>query len=246
MKKVLLSAILLASANAFGQDLEFGVGGGFSTNTVPDGNMVYKQDQSLMNYAGTMKLLYTTFNYWQFGIDAHVMEIAGKSSKVYQGVLTDSVGGDNRKIVYAKYGVTVCGVVNKAFHFYNKQTNKKSKSYLYLGAAVGYGSGRNDHMEYDASETYNAPDGGRGLVLGGQAGYVGNLSEKLGFNLDVAVRRMDLKYDAGAPQVFPLEDLHYSVVTVPVTFGIRYFFFRTDRDLVPRDPGARPMGRSSY
>ncbi|MCD6063866.1 MAG: hypothetical protein K0R82_1777 [Flavipsychrobacter sp.] len=35
MKKVLLAAIVLASANAFGQSLEVGVGGGFSTNTAP-------------------------------------------------------------------------------------------------------------------------------------------------------------------------------------------------------------------
>jgi hypothetical protein len=174
------------------------------------------------------------------------MEIAGKSSKRQLGVLTDSVGGDNRKLVYAKYGISICGVANKAFTFYNKQTNKWSKSYVYLGVAAGYGSARNNHIEYNAAETYKAPDGGRGLVIGGQAGYVGTLSEKFAFNLDIAVRHMDLKYDAGAPLVTPLKDLHYSVVTVPITFGLRYFLFRTDKDLIPRSGGVRPMGRSSY
>jgi hypothetical protein len=174
------------------------------------------------------------------------MEIAGKSSKAYLGVLTDSVGGDNKKIVYAKYGVSVCGVANKAFTFYNKQTNTRSKSYVYLGVALGYGAARNDHMEYNNAETYNGPDGGRGIVFGGQAGYVGNLSEKFAFNLDIAVRRMDFKYDAGAPLVVPFEDLHYNVVTVPITFGIRYFVFRTDRTVVPRSGGVRPLGRASY
>ncbi|MCD6063867.1 MAG: hypothetical protein K0R82_1778, partial [Flavipsychrobacter sp.] len=77
--------------------------------------MVYKQDQSLLNYAGTLKLVYTTHNYWQLGLDGHLMEIAGKSSKRQLGVLTDSVGGDNRKLVYAKYGISICGVANKAF-----------------------------------------------------------------------------------------------------------------------------------
>jgi hypothetical protein len=246
MKKVFLATILLCSINAFGQDLELGVGGGFSSNSAPDGNMVYIQDKSSMNYAGTLKVIYSTRNYWQFGLDGHVMEISGTSSKVWPGVLTDSVGGDNKKIVYAKYGVSVCGVVNKAFVFKNAKTNTHSKSYVYIGGAIGMGSARNDHLEYTNGETYNAPDGGRGLVLGAQAGYVGNLSEKFGFNLDIAMRHMDFKYDAGAPLVVPYEDLDYSLTTFPITVGIRYFVFRTDRTLVPRYDGSRPPGRSLY
>ena len=240
MKKVFLAAILLLSVDAFAQSLELGIGGGFSTNTGPDGNMPYKQEQSLTNYAGTLKILYTTYNNWQFGLDGHVMGIAGKTSKRYPGLFNDSVGGENKKLVYAKFGVTVCGVFNRAFFF------NQGKSYAYLGVAIGEGSARNDHIEYTNNETYNGPDGGRGLVLGGQAGVVAALSEKIGFNLDIAVRHMDLNYDAGAPLKFPLEDLHYSVVTVPITVGIRYFFFRVDKRLVPRYDRVRPKGRSLY
>lgn len=240
MKKVFLAAILLMSVNAFAQDLEIGIGGGLSTNTGPDGNMPYKQEQSLTNYAGTMKIMYTTFNYWQFGLDGHVMGIAGKTSKRYPGVFVDSVGGENQKLVYAKFAVSVCAVANKAFPF------NKGKSYGYVGVALGAGSARNDHLEYTNDETYNGPDGGRGLCLGGQAGVVVSLAEKIGFNLDIAVRKFNFKYDAPAPLATPIEDLHYSVLTVPITVGIRYYLFRTDRSLIPRYNHARPMGRASY
>ena len=247
MKKVLLAVLLLSSAGAYAQDLEFGVGGGFSTNTAPDGNMPYKQDQSLTNYAGTLKLVYTTRNFWQFGLDGHVMEIAGRSTKSYPGPFAgDTVGGDNRKIVYAKFGVSVCGVANKAFHSFNKETHQYGKSYLYAGVALGYGAARNDHIEYTSGESYNGPDGGRGIVFGGQAGYVANLSEKLGFNIEVALRRLDFKYDAGVPLLTPHQYLHYNVMVFPITVGLRYFIFRTDRTLVPRYDVVRPLGRSSY
>lgn len=243
MKKVFLAAILLSSVNVFGQDLELGVGGGFSTNTTPDGNILYKQDQTVINYAGTLKVIYTTRNYWQFGLDGHVMEISGKSSKKLPNPITgDSVGGDNKKIVYAKFGVSICAVANKAFVFKSTSPNK---SYVYLGVAIGGGSARNPQERHN-TESYKAPDGGRGLVLGGQVGYVGNLSEKMAFNLDIAIRHFNFKYDAGAPLTVPLEDLHYSVTAFPITVGLRYFVFRTNRMLVPRYDEVRPKGRSLY
>src|SRR5256884_9855747 len=57
MKKVafLISSFLLYNVNINAQSIELGIGGGISTNTSPTGNMMYKADQSLINYSGTLK-----------------------------------------------------------------------------------------------------------------------------------------------------------------------------------------------
>jgi hypothetical protein len=242
MKRVLLAALLLGCFSAQAQRVELGIGGGFSTNTAPQGNILYKSDQSLLNYAGTLKLVYTSATHWQIGGDAHIFELSGKSSKVYTGYKTPqpTVGGDNKKIIYAKYASTYCFTFNRAFFF------TEGKGYFYAGVAVGYSSGRNNPVDYTANESYNAPDGGQGIALGGQLGIVKDISETVAFNLDVAVRYMDLEYAADAPYVLPAEDLHYNLVAVPVTIGIRYYLFRAPWNVVPRSGPMRPIGRSMY
>lgn len=243
MKKVFLLTILsgaLMTANA--QSLEIGVGGGFSTNTAPSDNMVYKSDQSLINYALNLKVIHTTYSNWQIGFDAHVLELSGKTTKRFEGMpnpYLGYVGGDNKKLVYAKYAVSGCLVGNKAFMFNN------NRSYIYLGVAAGYASARNESHNYKPNEGYKAADGGRGPVIGGQVGYVASLSERVGLNLDVAVRNYHFSYDAGAPQVFnPPTDIKYSITAFPITVGIRYFISRGDANAVPRSAGLRPMGRA--
>jgi hypothetical protein len=242
MKRVLLAALMLGGFSVQAQRVELGVGGGFSTNTAPQGNILYKSDQSLMNYGATMKLMYTAASHWQFGVDAHLFELSGKSSQVYTGYKTPAptVGGDNKKIVYAKYASTWCFDINRAFFF------TEGKGYFYVGAAIGYANGRNNPIDYTSNESYNAPDGGHGLAFGGQLGIVKDLSEKVAFNFDVAVRHMDLEYRADAPWVVPAEDLKYSLVTFPVTIGIRYYLFRAPWNVVPRSGPIRPKGRAMY
>jgi hypothetical protein len=241
MKKVALLCLLGIglSAGASAQSFELGIGGGFSTNTSPSGNMKYQTDQSVINYAGTIKLLYTSASNFQIGLDGSLVELSGKSSKKYKHyVLPDSIGGDGKKLVYAKYAPAICLVGNKLLVI--------NKSSIYIGLAFGYGFARNQTDITKANESYKGADGGHGIVLGGQIGYVGRISDKLGLNIEVAVRSYNLKFDAPAPYVTPKEDLHYGIVSIPITFGIRYYFFRFEPNAVPRPYRVRPMGRSMY
>jgi hypothetical protein len=241
MKRFFIVCLLLQAFNSNAQSLELGLGGGFSINGAPSGgNMVYTTDESVVNYSGTMKLLYMNRSGWQFGLDGHVVELSGKSSKQYVSFYSqDSVGGDGKKFVYAKYAVSVAAVVNKMLPV--------GKDKFYVGLAIGYAGTRNNTQERRSNESYKAPDGGKGMVLGGQLGYIATLSEKIALNVDVAIRHYNLKYDeATAPLVVPTESLNYKILSVPVTFGIRYYFFKVNHDEVPRDYRVRPRGRSLY
>lgn len=241
MKRFFIVCLLLQAFNSSAQSLELGIGGGFSVNGSPSGgNMMYKTDQSVVNYAGTMKLLYTTPSGWQFGLDGHVLELSGKSSQRYPSFFTqDSIGGDGKKFVLAKYATSVAFDANKVLNV--------GKDRFYVGLALGYAGVRNNTQVRKANESYKGPDGGRGLVIGGQLGYVAMLSEKLALNVDVAVRHYNLKYDDNsAPLVVPEEKLNYKILAVPVTFGIRYYFFKVNQDMVPMTHRIRPRGRSLY
>lgn len=243
MKHILLAALLLGSFSVKAQRVELGIGGGFCTNTAPSGNLEYVSDQSLINYAGTLKLMYTSATSWQLGIDAHVFELSGKSSKAYTPYFRSpgaQVGGDNKKLVYSKFASTYAFVGNRAFYF------TEAKGYFYAGIAVGYASARNNPILHNNNESYNGPDGGRGLALGAQLGVVKDFSPKVAFNIDVAVRYMDLHYDAEAPLILPQEKLEYSLVAIPVTVGIRYYLFRAEYRAVPRSGPMRPVGRAMY
>ena len=241
MKRFLIVCLLLQAFNSNAQSLELGVGGGFSINGAPSGgNLIYKTDQSVANYALTMKLLYMTKSNWQFGFDAHMVELSGKSSKQYPSFYTqDSIGGDGKKFVYAKQAISVCFVGNKMFPVGNDK--------FYVGLAAGIGGSRNNTQVRKSNESYKAPDGGSGMVLGGQIGYIASLGEKLGLSVDVAIRHYSFTYDEGtAPFVLPEEKLKFGVLAVPVTIGLRYYFFKVDPYHVPRYNSGRPRGRSLY
>jgi hypothetical protein len=230
MKKLILFALLIG-VKAGAQEFEGRVGGGFSINGTPSGNMAYKGDQSLMNYSTNLQLLYTTKNNWMLGLEGHMLELASKSTKKYLGYingsyLLDSIGGDDKKMVYAKYAVSICGVVNKRFDF------NGGSSYFYVGGAIGYASARNNAHRYQSNESYKAPDGGRGLCYGAQLGFAANVTEKIGIYLEAAMRFYNFDYrDAGAPLVWKSPDnsgevLKYSINAFPVTFGIKYTFMK--------------------
>ncbi len=226
MKKLLLFAVLIGF-KAGAQEFEGGIGAGFSVNGQPSDNMQYKGDQSIMNYSTNMRLLYTTKNNWQIGLEGHMHELASKSSKKYLGYingsyLLDSVGGDDKKFVYAKNTVNVTVVVNKRFDF------GEGKSYAYIGAAVGMGFARNNAHSYNSNESYKGPDGGRGLCYGAQLGYAANVTSQIGIYLEAAFRYYNFDYkDAGAPLVWtPPAVLKYHIMAFPVSFGLRYTFMK--------------------
>lgn len=229
MKKLLLFAVLIGF-RAGAQEFEGRVGGGFSVNGTPSDNMVYKGDQSLMNYSSNLQLLYTTKNNWMLGLEGHMHELSSKSAKKYPGYingsyLLDSVGGDDKKFVYAKNMVSVCAVVNKRFDF------NEGASYVYIGGGIGYASARNNPHKYNSNESYKGPDGGQGLCYGAQLGFAASVSSNIGIYLEASYRHYNLDYkDAGAPLVWNPDGsgnvLKYSISAFPVTFGLKYTFMK--------------------
>ncbi|MCB0697009.1 MAG: hypothetical protein KDC07_06575 [Chitinophagaceae bacterium] len=222
MKRLVVLSMLLLAYNANAQKLSLAVGVGGAVNGAPTGNLIYKGDQTILNYATTAKLTRTTITNWQYGIVGHMHELSSKSSIKYPGfpnrhLLIDSIGGDGKKLVYAKYTVSACAFLNKNF-----QLNKKTS--IYLGVAAGWGFARNNSLYYAENESYNGPDGGDGMCLGGQLGINAYMNDYVAFFMDVSARYYNFKFDkeVEAPTVRPFETLEYSILAVPVTVGLSF------------------------
>lgn len=224
MKRLLVLSILLLTYNAQAQKVSLAGGVGGAVNGSPTDNMVYKIDQSLLNYAVMTKLSYTTVTNWQYGIVGHMHELSGKSTKKYPGfpnryLKVDSIGGDGKKLVYAKNTIAACLFLNKNFEL-------NGKTAIYLGLSAGYGFARNNSQYYQENETYKAADGGDGFCYGGQLGINSYLNDYASFFLDVSFRYYNFSYDAGAPLVFPVEKLNYSIWALPITVGMNFDLFK--------------------
>lgn len=220
MKRLLVLSMLLFASQVNAQKVSLAVGAGGCFNGQPNGNLMYKGDQTLLNYALRAALIYTTQTNWQYGIVGHMHEMSSKSTKKYPGfpnrhLVVDSVGGDGKKLLYSKYTVAATAVLNKNF-------NVGPTTSIYLGAAIGWGYARNNSLNYKENESYVAADGGNGLTYGGQLGINTRLAPKVNFFLDCSFRYYNLDYDAGAPNVFPPEDLKYSILAVPITIGLNF------------------------
>jgi hypothetical protein len=207
--------------------LEIGLGGGISENGTPQGNAYYLGDQMIPNYAVSVVVAnnFGAAGVWQAGLEAHVLELASTSSISYTGEDRPTVGGDSKKIVYSKITTDICAIGNRKF--------KISHNEFYVGVAVGLGIARNNN-HYTPDESYVAPDGGRGMVFGAQAGYTLNITQNFGLNIEVAPRYYCLAYDAEAPYfIKPHNNLYYNVWAYPVTFGFRIKLNRPSDDDVP-------------
>ncbi|MBA3828472.1 MAG: hypothetical protein H0X33_06010 [Taibaiella sp.] len=215
MKKLIVMIIALIPLTVNAQYWEFGLGGGVSQNGAPSSNMYYKADQSTINYAASTKLAYVFHYGFKVGLQANVSELSGTSSTTYTSIYGGTIGGDDKRFVYSKVTTALCLTVNKSFFI--------GRHELYLGAAAGWGVGRNSHSHTE-NESYIAPDGGNGFTYGGQIGYVFNLNDQWGLNIEVAPRMYTLKYDAEAPLIAPHEELNYTILAYPVTVGIHYRF----------------------
>lgn len=223
MKRLLVLSVMLLAYNAQAQKVTLGAGVGGAVNGSPTDNQVYKIDQTLLNYAVQAKLTYTTITNWQYGIVGHMHELSGKSTKRYKGfpnrhLRIDSVGGDGKKLVYARNTIASCLFLNKNF-------NLNKKTAIYLGVAAGWGFARNNSLYYQDNETYKGADGGDGLCYGGQLGINSYLNDYAAFFFDIAFRNYNFEFDAGAPTLRPAEKLAYSIWAVPVTVGINFDLF---------------------
>jgi hypothetical protein len=204
---------------SYSQNIEVAIAGGISTNGAPSGNMYYATDKPLINYATAAQILYNFGDNVQCGIEMHVLELSGASDKTYVGPYNTTIGGDNKRFVYAKPDISFCGVLNGRHNV--------GRGYIYGGMALGYGMAKNNPDKLNDNEAYRAPNNGNGLVWGAQAGWVVGITGKIGAYVEVAYRYMDLNYKSSAPKVDPQTDLHYHISALPMVIGIKYRLFNT-------------------
>lgn len=210
--------------------------GGVSINSNPTDNMVYKGDQVTLNHAATLSGVYNFHRSMDFGIEVRTAQLSRISDSSYYTYLKTTIGGDGKRFVYAKNAISVNAIFNGKLNM--------NRGYLYVGPAVGYAITRhNSSVLNTGTETYRAPDGGRGVVLGAQAGFVYGLGKIVGINIEAALRHHMLSYDAGAPDVVPYTDLKYNITSYGITTGLKFRILPKER-VQNAIPAMRGKGRS--
>jgi hypothetical protein len=215
MKHSIILTFLLLPFLATAQTYELGAGGGISLNGKPTNNLYFKGDKLTVNYASYLSLLKNMKDDVQMGIDIHMLELSRKSSVIYD-FEGRNIGGDNKRFVYAKYAFSIDAVLNKKYYI--------GKNYVYGGIAAGLSIARNNAHNLPDNVSYGAPDGGYGLSVGVQLGYVYNIDNRWALNAEVDARYYDFDYKAIAPIVRPFTNIHYRIVAYPLTIGVRYKF----------------------
>lgn len=217
--------------------IEIGVGAGLSINSSPSSNMVYKGNRTVWtNYSGVLSTVYNFHRSMAIGVEARGMELSRRSDGVYPTYLRTTIGGDNRKFVYSKALLSVGATFNGRYSTY--------KGYFYGGGAAGFAASRHDSKDIKTDkESYRAPNGGNGLMLGVQAGYTHGLTSVIGLNVEGALRNYTLSYDATAPEVRPYTNLRYNITAYTITVGFKFRImpkYRAQNNI----PAMRGKGRS--
>lgn len=224
MNKLLLTISLVAVCYAsHAQAIELGLNGGVSTNGNPTDNMVYKGDVYTYNYVGMVDLMVNFNDYFQLGIEARVSELSRKSDSVYLSPYKLPIGGDDKKFVYAKFMTSAMLKANGQYPF-------GDKGKIYGGVAIGYGVGSHNSSKIYPSENYRTPNGGKGVAYGAQLGYDMNISDRVTFSIEAAMRSYTLDYGGPyAPVIRPFEPLKYSIIAYNLTAGIGFKLGSRDR-----------------
>jgi hypothetical protein len=215
MKSVLLLTVLSIPITLQAQKIEIGLGGGVSINGKPSDNMPFKGNVITINYAANLSFVYNLNINWQTGLEIGVTELSRKSTDTFKTFFGVKFGNDDKRIVYAKR-------LPSAVIFFNRKFYGKN-GYGYAGIGVGYGGVSHDSKNLWANESYRAPNGGNGLVLGVQAGYLKPISSSLAVFTQAAMRYYSLNYDAKEPLGTQV-NLKYNIAAFPFTAGLRYIF----------------------
>lgn len=242
LKKIALAAsascLLLFNYPLYAQRgaIEIGLGAGGAVNGNPRDNMYYKGDKMAINYAA---LFNTTYNFHRnvaVGFEVRAAELARKAPNAYTTYMHTVIGGDNKRFVYSKSALSACLVANGKY--------VTPMGYIYGGGAMGYGISRHDSKVLSGNEGYRAPDGGRGIVYGFQAGYTHGLNAVLGVNAEAAVRIYNMNYDAGAPEIRPYTNLNYNIASYSICIALKARIlpkYSAQNDI----PAMRGRGRSA-
>jgi len=215
MKHSITLLILLLPFVSQAQNYELGAGGGISINGKPTNNLYFKGDKLTVNYASYISLVKNMKDDVQMGVDIHMLELSRKSSEVYD-FEGRNIGGDDKRFVYAKFAFSIDAVLNKKYYI--------GKDYAYGGVAAGLSIARNNSHNLPDNVSYGAPDGGYGLSVGAQLGYVHNIDNRWAVNAAIDARYYDFDYKAIAPIVRPYTNIHYRIIAYPLTVGVRYKF----------------------
>ncbi|HEY9177862.1 MAG TPA: hypothetical protein VIN07_09240 [Flavipsychrobacter sp.] len=209
---VFATGISMQGAYAQPGAIEICPGAGISVNSNPGSNMSYKGDQLTLNYSALLSGMFNIHRSMSAGIELRALQLSRSHDGVYTTYLGTTIGGGKR-FVYSKAALSACAIFNGKYNTY--------RGYIYGGGAAGYAVSNHDSRKLNTNESYRAPAGGSGLVLGVQAGYTHGLNAVLGLNIEGALRNYSLGYDAGAPEVRPYTNLQYNITAYTLTVGLK-------------------------
>lgn len=209
---VFATGISMQGAYAQPGAIEICPGAGISVNSNPGSNMSYKGDQLTLNYSALLSGMFNIHRSMSAGIELRALQLSRNHDGVYATYLGTTIGGGKR-FVYSKAALSACAIFNGKYNTY--------RGYIYGGGAAGYAVSNHDSRKLNTNESYRAPAGGSGLVLGVQAGYTHGLNAVLGLNIEGALRNYTLGYDAGAPEVRPYTNLKYNITAYTLTVGLK-------------------------
>lgn len=218
----LLFAILaLGSTIAYGQRgaIELTAGAGLSINSAPTDNMPYKGNRVAPNYSALFNATYNIHRSMSAGLEVRSLQLSNKSDFVYTSspISSLAIGGDDKRFVFAKNAMSVCGVFNGKLNGY--------RGYYYAGGALGYGFTVHDASAVKREkESFRTPSNGSGLVWGLQAGYTYGLTALLGINIEGALRNYTFNHSNATifqPEVTFPNNLQYNITAYTLTAGIK-------------------------
>jgi hypothetical protein len=240
MKALLLTAatVLACVSSSFAQNLppdyywEVGVNAGWSSFTRPLGPAnAYQGTRTETVHDYSLRFNYFIDPHWMVNLDLGTRKWTSHGD--WQ--LVDNLGQQLKKreitFVVAQQAINEMVGINYVIPFYTRY-NTYNKSNLYFGAALGLMQTVNDgSIGYT---TYKAPPdsnymyaskydyaAGLGYTFGVQLGYTWYITQRLGINIDLAMRYAHIKTSDAH---YASENKKFYTLYFPETLGIRWRF----------------------
>ena len=226
MKTWLLSFCLLGSISSYAQVAELGVSGGLAVHTGAGGSIYYKAQRATAPPLAGATLLVNVDRLsearikWQVGAVGNYFATLKNQTTITQFYFNDTIGNDGRFFRYAKYMLSLGGVVNAKYKL-------SDISYAYAGATAGVAVSRNTShrsaADFATGEiTYTAPDGGRGYYAGLQFGVSYRATQRIALNAEAGLRYYNLHFSVEDKSYPGGTEFNYSTMIIPITIGVRY------------------------
>ncbi len=240
MKAFLLTAatILAFAGSMFAQNLppdyrwEVGVNAGFSTFTRPLGPAEgYQGTRTNTSHDYSLRAAYFFTPHWMLNVDIGTRQWISYGQWKQYDLNGRMLQSRDVTFLVADYAISECFSMNYVIPFYSKYGNV-NRSNINFGATVGMINTVNDgSVAYSTYKQAPNPDFtyvsrynygyGIGYTVGLQAGYTYYITNRLGVNLDLAVRYAKV---ATNEVRYSHENSKFSTMYFPETIGIRYRF----------------------